>query len=179
VQSPCSAVSPCASRLILMTRWTRLTAADLEQQHGALAPSAARCIRVSDRHAARCAGTCLMPRPRPGYVLRSCTPSMRKARPTRRSRGAALVPTWRIRPFWVGAASGLGTATVAATLAFLLLAPPLTTRVVDELLGAHVEFVAVDTSDRRRVHGPTCREAMVCRSHGRFTGSSPTFEPQG
>src|SRR5467141_3281602 len=53
--------------------------------------------------------------------------------PRRRAR-----PTWRIRPFWAGAASGLGTATVAATLAFLLLAPPLTTRVVDELLGAHV-----------------------------------------
>src|SRR6266446_8690415 len=46
--------------------------------------------------------------------------------------------TWRMRPFWVGAASGLGSAALAATLAFLLLAPPFTTRVVDELLRAHV-----------------------------------------
>src|SRR5437879_8773200 len=43
-----------------------------------------------------------------------------------------------MRPFWVGAASGLGSAALAATLAFLLLAPPFTNRVVDELLGAHV-----------------------------------------
>lgn len=44
---------------------------------------------------------------------------------------------WRIRPFWVGAASGLGAAAIAATAAFLLIVP-LTTPMVDELVGAHV-----------------------------------------
>jgi anti-sigma factor RsiW len=54
--------------------------------------------------------------------------------PQRRAR-----PTWRTRPFWMGATSGgLGMAAVAATLAFLLLSPQLTTPVVDELLNAHV-----------------------------------------
>jgi anti-sigma factor RsiW len=48
-------------------------------------------------------------------------------------------PTWRTRPFWMGATSGgLGMAAVAATLAFLVLSPQLTTPVVDELLNAHV-----------------------------------------
>jgi anti-sigma factor RsiW len=53
--------------------------------------------------------------------------------PQRRAR-----PTWRTRPFWVGATSGLGMAAVAATLAFLLVSPQLTTPMVDELLNAHV-----------------------------------------
>jgi len=48
-------------------------------------------------------------------------------------------PTWRTRPFWMGATSGgLGMAAVAATLAFLVLSPQLKTPVVDELLNAHV-----------------------------------------
>jgi anti-sigma factor RsiW len=46
--------------------------------------------------------------------------------------------TWRISPFWLGAASGLGTAAVAAALALFLLAPLRTNRMVDELVGAHV-----------------------------------------
>jgi len=45
---------------------------------------------------------------------------------------------WRIRPFWMGAAAGLGTAAVAATLALLLLAPLRTTGLADELVSAHV-----------------------------------------
>jgi len=53
--------------------------------------------------------------------------------PQRRGRS-----TWRTRPFWLGAISGLGMAAVAATLAFLLLSPQLTTPVVDEVLAAHV-----------------------------------------
>jgi anti-sigma factor RsiW len=48
-------------------------------------------------------------------------------------------PSWRTRPFWMGATSGgLGMAAVVATLAFLLLSPQLTTPVVDEVLNAHV-----------------------------------------
>jgi anti-sigma factor RsiW len=54
--------------------------------------------------------------------------------PQRRAR-----PTWRTRPFWMGATSGgLGMAAVAAALAFLLLSPQLTIPVVDEVLNAHV-----------------------------------------
>ena len=45
---------------------------------------------------------------------------------------------WRTPAFWLGAGSGLGTAAVAATLALWLLAPPLTTPVIDEVVGAHV-----------------------------------------
>src|SRR6266478_6036302 len=65
--------------------------------------------------------------------------------------------TWRMRPFWVGAASGLDSAALAATLAFLLLAPPFTTRVVDELLRAHVNsllsthLIDVVSTDRHTV----------------------------
>jgi anti-sigma factor RsiW len=54
--------------------------------------------------------------------------------PRRRAR-----PAWRTRPFWMGATSGgLGMAAAAATLAFLLLSPQLTTPLVDEVLNAHV-----------------------------------------
>jgi anti-sigma factor RsiW len=53
--------------------------------------------------------------------------------PLRRGR-----PSWRTRPFWLGATSGLGMAAAAATLAFLLLSPQLTTPLVDEVLDAHV-----------------------------------------
>jgi anti-sigma factor RsiW len=53
--------------------------------------------------------------------------------PQRRDR-----PTWRTRPFWTGATSGLGMAAAAATVTFLLLSPQLTTPVVDEVLDAHV-----------------------------------------
>jgi anti-sigma factor RsiW len=48
-------------------------------------------------------------------------------------------PTWRTWPFWMGATSGgFGMAAVAATLAFLLISPQLTTPMVDEVLNAHV-----------------------------------------
>jgi mycothiol system anti-sigma-R factor len=45
---------------------------------------------------------------------------------------------WRIRPFWMGAASGLGTAAVAAVVALLLFVPLRTTGIVEELVDAHV-----------------------------------------
>jgi anti-sigma factor RsiW len=54
--------------------------------------------------------------------------------PQPQRRGRTL---WRIRPFWMGAASGLGTAAIAATAAFLFMVP-LTGRMVDELVSAHV-----------------------------------------
>jgi anti-sigma factor RsiW len=47
-------------------------------------------------------------------------------------------PTWRTRPFWLGATSGLSMAAVAATVAFLLLSPQFATPLADEVLDAHV-----------------------------------------
>ena len=46
--------------------------------------------------------------------------------------------TWRTRPFWVGALGGIGSAAVAATLAFFLLSPSLTNPLLDDLVAAHV-----------------------------------------
>jgi anti-sigma factor RsiW len=67
-------------------------------------------------------------------VMRSLDRESSSGTPQRRAR-----PTWRTRPFWIGATSGgLGMAAVVATLAFLLLSPQLTTPVVGELLNAHV-----------------------------------------
>jgi anti-sigma factor RsiW len=46
--------------------------------------------------------------------------------------------TWRTRPFWVGAFGGIGSAAVAATLAFVLLSPARTNPVLDDLVAAHL-----------------------------------------
>jgi anti-sigma factor RsiW len=45
---------------------------------------------------------------------------------------------WRGRSFWVGALGGAGGAAIAATMAFLLLIPPLTNPLLDDLVSAHV-----------------------------------------
>jgi anti-sigma factor RsiW len=53
--------------------------------------------------------------------------------------------SWRpLRPFWKGAFSGIGAAAFAAGTAFLLLAPPLTNPVLDELVSAHVRSLMPD-----------------------------------
>jgi anti-sigma factor RsiW len=46
--------------------------------------------------------------------------------------------TWRTRPFWVGALGGIGSAAVAATLAFVLLSPARINPVLDDLVAAHL-----------------------------------------
>ena len=46
--------------------------------------------------------------------------------------------TWRTRPFWVGALSGMGSAAIAASLAFFLLSPSLASLLLDDLVAAHV-----------------------------------------
>jgi anti-sigma factor RsiW len=96
------------------------------------------------------------------------TPSL----PQRRSRA------WRIGQFWIGAASGLGTAALAATLAFVLLAPLRGAPVVEELVVAHVNsllsthLVDVVSTDRHTVKpwfaGQTDVSPVVA-----------DFEPQG
>jgi hypothetical protein len=79
-------------------------------------------------------------------------------------------PTWRTRPFWMGATSGgFGMAAVAATLAFLLVSPQLTDPRDRRGVECPCEFVTVDAFDRRRLHGQAYREAVVCRSHRCFT----------
>jgi len=53
----------------------------------------------------------------------------------------AKVPSariWRAGSFWAGAAGGIGGTAIAATVAFLLLAPPLINPLVNDLVSAHV-----------------------------------------
>ncbi|MGA2778706.1 MAG: zf-HC2 domain-containing protein [Steroidobacteraceae bacterium] len=52
--------------------------------------------------------------------------------------------SWRSRPFWKGAFSGFGATAVAASLAFLLLAPPSANPLLDELVNAHVRSLMPD-----------------------------------
>jgi anti-sigma factor RsiW len=52
--------------------------------------------------------------------------------------------SWRPRPFWKGAFSGIGGTALAAGIAFFLLAPPLTNPVLDELVSAHVRSLMPD-----------------------------------
>jgi len=104
----------------------------------------------------------------PGQNVAEASPSP----PQRRSR------TWRINQFWIGAASGLGAAALAATLAFVLLVPLHTAPVVDELVAAHVNsllsthLVDVVSTDRHTVKpwfaGQTDVSPVVA-----------DFEPQG
>jgi anti-sigma factor RsiW len=47
-------------------------------------------------------------------------------------------PNRRIRPFWMGALGGVGGTAIAASFAFLLLVPRLTSPLLDELVSAHV-----------------------------------------
>jgi len=87
-------------------------------------------------------------------------------------------PSSRTRPFWIGATSGLGMAAVAASLAFLLLSPQLTTPMVDQVLDAHVNsllsthLIDVESTDKHTVKpwfaGHTDVSPLVA-----------DFEPQG
>ena len=94
--------------------------------------------------------------------------------PQPQRRGRAI---WRIRPFWVGAASGLGAAAIAATAAFLLIVP-LTTPMVDELVSAHVNsllsthLIDVVSTDRHTVK-------PWFAGHTDVSPVVADFEPQG
>jgi anti-sigma factor RsiW len=51
---------------------------------------------------------------------------------------------WRPRPFWQGAFSGIAGTAIAASIAFFLLAPPLTNPLLDDLVSAHVRSLMPD-----------------------------------
>jgi len=51
---------------------------------------------------------------------------------------------WRPRLFWRGAFSGIGGTAIAASIAFFLLAPPLSKPIIDDLLGAHQRSLMPD-----------------------------------
>jgi anti-sigma factor RsiW len=44
---------------------------------------------------------------------------------------------WRSQPFWRGTLSGVSGTAIAASIAFFLLAPPLSKPIIDDLVGAH------------------------------------------
>jgi anti-sigma factor RsiW len=64
---------------------------------------------------------------------------------------------WRLRPFWWGAFSGIGTAAAAAAVAFFLVSARLNDPLLDELVTAHVQsllpehLIAVASTDRHTV----------------------------
>jgi anti-sigma factor RsiW len=57
---------------------------------------------------------------------------------------AGRLTSWRPRPFWKGALSGVGGTAIAASFAFFLLAPPLTNPLLDDLVSAHVRSLMPD-----------------------------------
>ena len=57
---------------------------------------------------------------------------------------AGRLMSWRPRPFWKGAFSGIGATAIAASIAFFLLAPPPTNPLIDDLVSAHVRSLMPD-----------------------------------
>ncbi|MGO9932668.1 MAG: anti-sigma factor family protein [Steroidobacteraceae bacterium] len=85
---------------------------------------------------------------------------------------------WRTASFWAGAAGGIGGTAIAATAAFLLLAPPLTNPLVNDLLSAHVRslmpahLIDVVSTDRHTVK-------PWFAGHADVSPVVADFEPQG
>jgi anti-sigma factor RsiW len=52
--------------------------------------------------------------------------------------------SWRPRPFWQGAFSGIGGTALAAGIVVFLLVPPLTNPILDDLVSAHVRSLMPD-----------------------------------
>jgi anti-sigma factor RsiW len=64
---------------------------------------------------------------------------------------------WRLRPFWAGAAGGVGFAAAAAAVVIVLLSPSLSSPLLDELVADHVksllpsQLIAVVSTDQHTV----------------------------
>jgi anti-sigma factor RsiW len=59
-------------------------------------------------------------------------------------RDGARLTSWRPRPFWKGAFSGIGGTAIAAGIAFFVLAPSFINPVLDDLVSAHVRSLMPD-----------------------------------
>src|ERR1700680_4406282 len=59
-------------------------------------------------------------------------------------RDGVRLTSWRPRPFWKGAFSGIGGTAIAAGIAFFVLAPPFINPVLDDLVSAHVRSLMPD-----------------------------------
>jgi anti-sigma factor RsiW len=57
---------------------------------------------------------------------------------------AQRLTSWRPRPFWKGAFSGIAGTAIAASIAYFLLAPTLTNPLLDDLVSAHVRSLMPD-----------------------------------
>ena len=70
---------------------------------------------------------------------------------------AGRLMRWRPRPFWQGAFSGIAGTAIVAAIALLLLAPPLSNPLLDELVSAHVRslmpehLIDVESTDKHTV----------------------------
>jgi len=96
--------------------------------------------------------------------------------PARPPRPARLY--WRIRAFWVGAGSGLGTAAVAAILAVFWIWPSLTTSVADQLVSAHVNsLLSTHLIDVASTDQHTVKPWFA--GHTEFSPDVADFAPQG
>ena len=79
---------------------------------------------------------------------------------------AERLTSWRPRPFWKGAFSGIGGTAIAASIAFFLLAPPLANPLLEDLVSAHVRSLMPDhlidvvSTDK----SPQSRSRAVCGS---------------
>lgn len=89
-----------------------------------------------------------------------------------------VLPTWRMRSFWVGALGGVGGTAIAAAFAFLLLVPRLTNPLLDQLVSAHVRslmpshLIDVVSTDKHTVK-------PWFAGHADVSPVVADFEPQG
>ena len=98
---------------------------------------------------------------------------MRTPRPRER-----VSPTWRMRPFWMGALGGVGGTAIAATFAFLLFLPRFANPLLDQLVSAHVRslmpshLIDVVSTDKHTVK-------PWFAGHADVSPVVADFEPQG